>query len=106
MRPTGFEFSKQDFDTFLNDDMLWDRNPDGPVMVVVTVCRLSRVHDTEGRPIRNNVRRFDLGEFRFWINVVVGFKDRKARRHTGNTRSPVWLDLNLRFFHLSGDRMS
>lgn len=105
-RNTGYEFSPEDFECFLEDDLLWDRNPTGPVMVVVTICRLGKVHDTGARYVRNNVWQFDLGEFRFWINVAAGYVQDGQRRHTGNTRSPVWLDLNSRFFNLSGDRVS
>lgn len=102
----GFEFSPADFRAFLSDEDLWGRNPDGPVMVVITICSLSRVHSSGGRPIRNNVWRFDLGEFRFWINVSIGYLDESGRRrHTGNKRSPAWLDLNSRFFNSSGDRV-
>lgn len=104
-RCTGYDFSAADFECFLADDLLWDRNPAGPVMVVVTICRLGKVHDTDARPVRNNVWQFDLGEFRFWINVVAGYLKDGERRHTGNTRSPVWLDLNSRFFNVSGDRV-
>lgn len=105
-RIKGFEFSPGDFSAFLNDDDLWDRNPAGPIMLVVTICRLNRVHDTDGKQLRYNVWQFDLGEFRFWINVCIGHLDGNGKRqHTGNKRSTVWLDLNSRFFNLSGDRV-
>lgn len=104
-RHTGYDFSPADFECFLGDDLLWDRNPAGPIMVVITICRLSKVHNTDAKAIRNNVWQFDLGEFRFWINVVAGYLKDGERRHTGNTRSPVWLDLNSRFFNVSGDRV-
>lgn len=103
---TGYEFSDQDFRCFLADHLLWSRNPLGPVMVVVTVCRLERVHTSDHREIRPNVSRFYIGEFRFWINVVAGYFDEHGeRRHTGNKHSPVWVDLNSRFFNDSGDRV-
>jgi hypothetical protein len=105
-RNKGFEFSPGDFNAFLGDDDLWSRNLMGPVMMVVTICRLSRVHDTAGKPIRNNIWQFDLGQFRFWINVCIGFLDDDGeRQHTGNKRSKVWLDLNSRFFNDKGDRV-
>ncbi|KQY95027.1 MULTISPECIES: hypothetical protein [unclassified Brevundimonas] len=102
----GYEFSDGDFDAFLADDAIWDRTNNAPVMVVATVCRLGRVHESGGDHIRNNVWWFDVGQFRFWLNVCVGFLDEAGkRRHTGNKRSCVWLDLNSRFFNDSGDRV-
>ena len=105
-RIKGFEFSPGDFSSFIHDDDLWTHNPDGPVMLVVTVCRLNKVHDSAGQQVRNNVWQFDLGEFRFWINACIGYIDSAGQRqHTGNKYSNVWLDLNSRFFNLSGDRI-
>jgi hypothetical protein len=36
---------------------------------------------------------FDVAEFRFWLNVVVGFIDEKARRrHAGNVTKAVQVE--------------
>lgn len=105
-RNKGFEFSDGDFNAFLADNDLWERNPAGPVMMVITMCKLNRVHETGGKMIRYNIWQFDLGQYRFWINVCIGYLDEHGRRqHSGNKRSSVWLDLDSRFFNLSGDRV-
>lgn len=103
---TGYEFSEGDFRFFLTDEYLWSHNPLGPVMVVITICRLERVHDSDARKVRPNVTQFDIGQFRFWINVVAGYFDANGEpRCTRNKYSPVWVDLNSRFFNYSGDRV-
>jgi hypothetical protein len=103
----GFEFSPDDFMAFLSDDDLWDGNSEGPVMLVVTICRLGKVHNTSGKRIRKNVWQFDLGQFRFWINASVGFLDEEGKRqHSSNKHSNVFLDLNSRFINFSGDRVA
>jgi hypothetical protein len=103
----GYEFSNEDFSAFLSDDAIWENTDNEPVMLVTTICKLGRVHDTGGNHIRNNVWQFDVGEFRFWMNTCVGYLDGAGKRcHSGNKRSSVWLDLNSRFFNERGDRVA
>jgi len=42
-RDQGFEFSPQDFKSFLNSDFLWEESNDYPMMLTMTICRLQRV---------------------------------------------------------------
>lgn len=101
----GFEFSNDDFEFFVEDDFLWE-SAETPVMLAVTVARLGAVHESSGPTyIRRNVAHFDVGELRLWLNVAVGYLEAESRAHTGNTRSPVVLDLGPRLFNLSGDRV-
>jgi hypothetical protein len=63
-------------------------------MLVQTVCRLGRARAGAGGWKRRNVFSFDVAEFRFWLNVVVGFIDQKGqRRHTGNITKAVQIEL-------------
>ena len=89
----GFEFSEMDFDDFLDDDFLWESADNNPIMLVQTVCRLGRVSASAGGWKRRNVFHFDVAEFRFWLNAVVGFIDEKGnRRHTGNVTRAVQIE--------------
>ena len=107
---TGYEFSKADIDDFLENDIYWKDN-ENPIMVVMTICRLSKVHEAyNSETVRNNVVCFDVGEFRFWMNVAVGFltedgKRSPKRNWTGNTYSTVELRLDSKFYNYSGDRL-
>lgn len=101
----GFEFSEDDFEFFREDDFLWE-NSETPLMLAVTVARLGAVRETIGATyVRRNVACFDVGELRLWLNAAVGYMDEGGRQHTGNTRSPLALDLGPRLFNSSGDRV-
>lgn len=103
---TGFNFSDADFSSFKEDDVIWEESNGQPLMLAMTICRLGRVRDSWATQPRNNVCSYSVGEFRFWLNSSVGFLDDNGDRDcTGNTRSPVFLDLNSRFFNMSGDRI-
>ena len=101
----GYHFSPGDFKFLDNDDFVWDSTTNRPLMVVMTVCKLGRVHDTSARMISSNIWRWDVGEFRFWLNAVAGYLADGRRSNTGNTHSKLFLDLNTRFFNFSGDRL-
>ncbi len=107
----GYEFSDQDVKTFLEDDFLWGQSGDWPLMLAMTICRLNRVHEKQGaEQTRWNVGRFDVGEFRFWINCAAGFLLPQAggpptRCWTGNARSSLELRLDTRFYNYSADRL-
>ncbi len=104
----GFQFSDEDRAAFLEDDDIWGaalESGQHPIMLVLTICRMKRVRDTYGAMVRNQISQFDLGHLRFWLNGAVGYIDRKKRRLTEEKRSPVYLDLNSRFFNMAGDRL-
>ena len=102
----GFEFSRSDFNKFLTDGDLWEESDNIPIMLAMTVCEVQAVHeDMFGTIIRGNIFMFNIGQYRLWINVAVGYLDEDGnRQHTGNTHSPVFLDMT-RFFNQSGDRL-
>ncbi|MDP3603822.1 MAG: hypothetical protein Q8R85_21920 [Bosea sp. (in: a-proteobacteria)] len=102
----GFEFSEQDVDSFVGDGPLWARSDNNPLMLAVTVCRLSHVRASWCSQPRANVFSFSVGEFRFWLNARVGFADKNGDRYyTEERRSAVILDLNSRYFNLKKDRI-
>lgn len=92
-RHSGFEFSKDDFDTFLADDLFWENAENTPVMLVQTVCPIARQKGKSSGWQRSNVFYFDIDDLRFWVNAVVGYLDAKGkRRHTGNVTKLVSLE--------------
>jgi hypothetical protein len=90
-RDVGYNFSPQDFVSFLEEDLFWEMSDNNPVMLVQTVVRLSRKGRKGSGWQRLNVFHFDIDDHRFWINAVVGYLDIDGnRRHTGNrTRSVI-----------------
>jgi hypothetical protein len=89
----GFEFSDDDFNDFLSDDFLWDSANNNPVMLLQAVCRRSRSSASEMGWKRQNVFHFDVGQYRFWVNAVVGYLDGRGKRcHTGNVTRLVRID--------------
>jgi hypothetical protein len=104
----GWEFSDADVAAFDGDDFLWGKAGGHPVAVVVAVCRLRRVPETFGATtIGDAVESFDVGEFRFWIGVNVGYLDEGGRRRqTFVDGTGVVLDLGNRFSNVAGDRIA
>lgn len=104
----GWEFSDADVSSFEEDDFLWEKADDLPVAVVVAVCRLGRVPETYGSTaVGDAVESFDVGEFRFWVGVNVGYLDEDGdRRQTFVDRKGVLLDLGSRFSNVAGDRVA
>lgn len=89
----GFEFSDTDFNDFLSDDFLWDSADNNPIMLLQAVCRRTRSAANDIGWKRQNVFHFDVGQYRFWVNAVVGYLDgRGKRRHTGNVTKLVQID--------------
>lgn len=103
----GFEFSDGDFDFLLNEDLLWEASHGSPVMAVTTVCPMERVHESIAEDnVRSNVVRYNLGHYRFWLNVAVGREVNGERKCTPNKRSPVFLDLGSKFYNPARDRIA
>jgi hypothetical protein len=87
----GFEFSPQDFAVFDNDDDRWETADGFPVMLALTVCRLQRVREGGLDWPRPNLWQFDVGQFRLWLNVCVGWQEGGERCNTGNSHSSAHL---------------
>ncbi len=84
------------------------RNPISVKIIIGTICgnaptttqsrSLERyvglgVRVLAGGWTRRNIFSFDVAEFRFWLNVVVGFIDGKGqRRHTGNVTKAMQIE--------------
>lgn len=103
----GFEFSDEDAAAFLDDDEIWEESGNCPVMLVMTVCRLQKVNEKySAEVVRDNITRFDVGEFRFWVNAAVGYLDENNKRNwTGNKYSQLELNLDSKFYNFSSDRL-
>ena len=88
----GFDFSDADFAVFESDGERWEAADGFPVMLALTVCRLRRVHESGfiNWP-RKNLWQFDVGQFRLWLNVCVGWQEDGVRCFTGNTHSTAFL---------------
>ena len=57
--------------------------------------------------IRENLWEFDAGEFRFWLNVNVGYLDiLDERQQTFVDGDGAFLDLSTRFYNMKGDRIA
>lgn len=105
-RGTLFEYSQDDARFWRKADPYWTCTDYRPLFLVMTVCRLQRVHDSRPRPLRSNVLQFDVGEFRFWLNAIVGRMDGKKRVLSPNVRSSVYIDeLPLSLGGVSGGRL-
>ncbi len=102
----GWQFSDSDIQYFLENNDTWELAENNPIMVAMTICKMGAVHgNVFGDMQQSNVFRFDIGEFRFWINVIAGWLDNKgARQHTPNIHSSVFLDM-IKFFNEAGDRL-
>jgi hypothetical protein len=91
---SGFEFSHEDICCFRDDDELWKCSDCHPLALVMTICEMQRVHEAPATWERSNVIRFDIAQFRFWVNAMVGYTDEDGERHwTPNRHSPVELDI-------------
>lgn len=102
---SGYEFSNEDIESFLNDDDIWISSENRPIMMIQTICRLERVRESVGSWKRSHIFTFDIGEFRTWINVMVGYLDARGTRRTTSQRSPV-VGLEMDFpFNRAGDRI-
>jgi hypothetical protein len=92
-RKAGFDFSKNDIDTFLDDDLLWENADNTPLMLVQTICPIWRQKGKSAGWQRSNIFYFDIDGHRFWVNAVVGYLDGKGKRRcTGNVTRSVTLE--------------
>lgn len=103
----GWDFSDADLVSLDSDEFLWRKSDQTPVNLVMTVCRLGRVRETYDAVMRgDNLWQFDAGEFRFWLNVNVGYVDHNGdRQQTFKNNSGVFLDLS-RFYNGRSDRIA
>jgi hypothetical protein len=91
---------------FISNDYVWKKSSDMPIMLVLTICRMERVRESSGaKRERANLWRFDVGEFRCWLNAAVGYMENRKRCHSGNKHSHVQLNLYRHFLNQSGDRI-
>ena len=97
----GWEFSEADKTTFLGDDDLWELSENRPVMLVMVVAPMQRVHETEAEWLYYDVWVFNVGHLRFWLAATVGELDGDDR----NFQKDVVLDLDPRFYNEPGGRL-
>ena len=104
----GYEFSDDDYE-FLRSpsaDLLWENAHQSPIMAVTTVCPIERVHDSDSRFVRDNVLQYNIGQYRLWFNVAVGYLEQGERACTTNKRSSVTIQNTSGFYNLSGERVT
>jgi hypothetical protein len=90
----GYDFSKHDIADFETDDELWGCADDHPLAIVMTICEMQKINAVHAESERNNIIRFDIAQFRFWINAMVGYTDKNGKRRSPpNKHSSVELDI-------------
>lgn len=100
----GWDFSDEDVKNFLADGDLWAHShPLPPIMAVMAVTPLARVHDSKGDWETNYRWRFDTGQLRFWLSMGIGCE---AGDELWFSTDNVYLDLQPRLYNESGDRLS
>ena len=68
----GWNFSEEDEETFLKDEVLWAlATPSHPIAMVMTVTKMAVVQDTY-LEAENNRIKFNVGNLRFWLSVGIG----------------------------------
>lgn len=103
----GWDFSDQDIDDFLGHDSLslWKLSePYPPIMAVMAIAKMGRVHRSAGEWKENNLWMFNVAEYRFWLSIGVGEISKRKKKKSFST-SDVYLDLDPRFVNESGDRL-
>lgn len=105
---SGWDFSPEDINFLQHDDFLWKMSGDTPVNLVMTVTKLGKVRERDqAHCIREDLWEFDAGEFRFWLNLNVGYLDiLDERQQTFLDGDGAFLDLNTRFYNMKGDRIA
>ena len=103
----GWEFSEGDIGYYKDNDALWELTGNRPLMLVMTVAPIEKVHETEAIWIeRNKVWVFNTGQLRFWISVGSGYERKRKRKRKRNfTMENVYLNLDPRFYNESGARL-
>ena len=106
--PTGgFHFSIADRESFHGDDFLWEAADDTPVHILMTICRMGKVRESHGTtPLKPHIWHYDVGEFRFWLTINVGYVEDDERYLTVETEDEVYLELDSRFRNDAGDRVA
>lgn len=102
----GYNFSPADFNELISHDFIWEQSGDNPIILVITVARLTRVRDSFSGNYRNNTARYAVGEFQFWLNAAVGYIGADGKRHvTGNTSPEVSVILDGLYYNQAGGRV-
>lgn len=99
----GWEFSETDISSFKKDTTLWKLSRNRPLMLVMTVAPIEKVHETIGEfDERKNVWMFNVGQLRFWLSIGTGYREKNKRVWTDEG---IYLDLDPRFYNESGARL-
>ena len=103
----GWRSSPNDRDFWRGADEHWASSANHPVFLVLALCPIQRVRGSEESVFYNNIRRFDVANYRFWLNAVVGKIMKSGKRGvTRSTNSSVVLDpLPLNLATLRGERL-
>ena len=101
----GWNFSQIDKRSFKEEDSLWKLSrPYTPIMAVMAIAKMGRVHRSTGEWKEDNRWMFNVGEYRFWLSIGIG-KISKSKKRKSFSTSGVYLDLDPRFVNETGDRL-
>ncbi len=104
VKSKGWNFSKVDKTSFLEDKKLWQRAGNAPISLVMAIAPLERVHGTWGESGAQFRWRFDVGEYRFYLSAAIGGLKKNGESYF-KQRRVVNLDLDWRFYNESGNRI-
>lgn len=102
-KANGWEFSDQDIEAFRNDKGLWKLTKNRPIMFVMAVAPIMRVHSTEAEWKSDGTWVFNVGNLRFWLTAGVGYSKKKKRRLL--KRKDITVELDPRFYNETGARL-
>jgi hypothetical protein len=107
----GYHFSDGDHRFFQENNQLREAAQGLSVHLVVTICPISKVRESDFSQIKTHICQFSIGEFRFWITAGVSkeFKDDNEEIipfFTGNAADEiVFLDINDKFYNPKSARI-
>jgi hypothetical protein len=102
----GWQFSDADQECLLSDKLAWHLAADAPLMIVLAICRMQKVHHNEPLTKRQHVQRFDIAEFRMWLAGYIGQTVQGKRSVPGQSHSPVRVaPIATEVWHGSGERL-
>ncbi|MCC6918596.1 MAG: hypothetical protein IT548_05295 [Alphaproteobacteria bacterium] len=79
-----FEFSPGDKTTIPKLGHIWTNSENRPINLLFSICHIKKVHSNFGFEKKkfNSLIQFNIGQYRFWINGVVGFIGAKKGKRT------------------------
>lgn len=103
----GWQYSDMDDNCLMSDNVTWRLSNHSPLMIVLAICPMQRVHIAEPFHQQANVFCFDIAQYRMWLAAYVGMSDDDGRCITPRTRANVGIaPLTSELWHLAGERLT